>query len=89
MVRGITRNGFQFEVSKDIANDMELLELLEKMIDNNLLVLGKVCKKVLGEDQKKALYEHLRREDGRVPVNEVNGAIEDIFDAVGKAGKNS
>lgn len=89
MVRGTTKSGFQFEVSKDVANDMELLEMLEEMTDENIFAMGKVCKKILGEAQKKALYNHLRTEDGRVPVNMVSETITEIFKAIGTEGKNS
>lgn len=89
MVRGTTKSGFQFEVSKDVVNDMELLELLEEMTDENFFVMGKTCKKILGENQKKALYDHLRTDDGRVPVDAVSEVITEIFNAMGTEGKNS
>lgn len=89
MIRGITRSGFSFEVSKNIGNNMELLEALSDMSDKDLLAMSRVCKLVFGEKQKKALYDHLRTEDGRVPIESVNDAIKDVFEAAGKAGKNS
>lgn len=89
IVTGITRSGFCFEVNKNIGDNMELLEALSDMSDSDLLAMSRVCKIVFGEKQKKALYDHLRTEDGRVPIESVNDALKDVFEAVGKAGKNS
>lgn len=89
MVIGTTNSGFRYEVKKNVANDMELLEALEEMSDENPFAMAKVCKRVFGEKQKKALYDHLRTEDGRVPVEMVSDAITEVFNAIGTAGKNS
>lgn len=87
MIRGETKSGFRFEVSEELGNDMELLEALAELDGGNALALLPVCRKVLGE-QKKALYDFLRTEDGRVPVDKVTAEIFDIFAAV-KDGKKS
>lgn len=89
MIKGTTRSGFSFEVNKNIGDNMELLEALADMSDKDLLAMSRVCKIIFGEKQKKELYDYLRTEDGRVPVEGVNDAIKDVFEAVGKAGKNS
>lgn len=87
MVKGITKSGFTFEVNKEAFNNMELLDALNEM-DKNLLAVPHVCKMLLGENGKKALYDHLRLEDGRVPVDAVTEEIKDIFISIGKEGKN-
>jgi hypothetical protein len=79
-MRGTTATGFEFEVSDQINNDMELLEALESMQDGDALALAKVARKILGK-QKDALYDHLRTEDGRVPIEAVTQEIKDIFGA--------
>lgn len=79
-MRGTTASGFEFEVSDQINNDMELLEALESMQDGDALALAKVARKILGK-QKDALYDHLRTEDGRVPIEAVTQEIKDIFGA--------
>ena len=89
MITGTTRSGFSIEISENLGNNMELLEVLEELTDKNPYALARACKIVLGEQQKKALYNHLRTEDGRVPVEGVSDAISDIFGAAGKQGKNS
>ncbi len=86
MMKGATRHGFAFEVSKKVLDDMELLDAIAE-IDTNPLALSKVLVKVIGPEQKKALYDHLRGEDGRVSVRAVSEAISDIFTSSGQ-GKN-
>ena len=87
MVTGTTRSGFAFEVAEDIGNDMELFEALCDLDDGKMAAAVTVCRKILG-DHKKALYDHLRGKDGRVPVDKVAEEIADILAAV-KDGKKS
>ena len=49
----------------------------------------KLLNMVLGEEQKKRLYDHLRTEDGRVPTQAIGDAMEEIFAAAGDQSKNS
>ena len=54
----------------------------------NPLLMPKLCKMLLGEEQKKRLYDHLRSEDGRVPIEATTNAIQEIFNSPGDL-KNS
>lgn len=83
-----TKSGFECEVNADALNDMEVLDLLCEMQDGNALVMGKLVTKLLGKDGRAALYEHYRKEDGRVPTEDVGNAISEIFNSFA-AGKNS
>lgn len=87
MITGTTRSGFEFKVAEDIANDMELFEALCDLDAGIATAAVPVCRKVLGS-QKAALYDHLRDENGRVPVDKVADEIADILNAV-KDGKKS
>lgn len=89
MIQATTKSGFNFEVSENVGDNMELLELLSEMKEGDYLAMSKVCKMTLGKEGKKALYDHLRTEDGRVPVASVIETIIEIFEAAGKAGKKS
>lgn len=86
-MKGTTRSGFEFEVADDIINDMELFEALCDLDAGDARAVVPVCRIVLG-GQKKALYDHLRTENGRVPVDKVSEEIFDILTAL-KAGKKS
>jgi len=87
MISGETRSGFRFEVDEDIANDMELFEALCDLDNGDGTAVVPIVRIVLG-DQKKALYEHLRAKNGRVPVTAVSEEIADILSAM-NGGKKS
>lgn len=44
---------------------------------------------VLGQEQKKALYDHLSAQEGRVKVSTVMNTMEEIIAVFGEQGKNS
>ena len=88
MIKGITKSGFSYELDETKLDDMELLDAIAE-VDSNPLNISKVLKTILGEDQRKALYDHLRDDTGRVSVKAVTEAIADIFSSSGSDGKNS
>lgn len=87
MITGTTKSGFTFSVPEDVVNDMELFEALCDLDDGDATAVVPVVRRVLG-NQKKALYDHLRTDAGRVPVDKVAEEIADILSAV-KDGKKS
>lgn len=87
MITGKTESGFEFRVSKDVANDYELVEILGEMEDNPLL-LSTVVNRVLGKEQSKELKDHVRNEQGFVPTDVMMKEIEAIFKS-GQETKNS
>lgn len=87
IITGTTQSGFAFSISAEVLDDMELLDTIAS-IDENPLALSKALKRLLGKEQHKALYDHLRNEQGRVPVLAVSEAIVDIFTNSGTQGKN-
>lgn len=88
MVKGTTKSGFEFEFDELRLDDMEFIELAAEA-DTNVTLLPKLLNMVLGEEQKRRLYDHLRAEDGRVPIQAIGDAMEEIFDAAGDQAKNS
>lgn len=88
MIKGTTASGFAYEVEKAAMNDMELVELLADGGENNPMTYPKMTEMIFGKEQKQRLYEHLRDEKGRVPVDGVMDALKDVFTAFGSAGKN-
>ena len=89
MVSGKTKTGFEFSVDENAMNDMRLVDLLaDKDIDPAFQVSG-VLRYLLPGDQREKLYEHVKTETGRVPVEAISREITDIFAAVGEPGKNS
>ena len=88
MITGVTKTGFHFRVDENAMNDMELVDILADDSMDDSFRMSHVLRKLLPGEQRKALYDHVRV-DGRVPVDAVVSAVEDIFTAMGQAGKNS
>lgn len=89
MKEGVTKTGFHFSLEDDAMDDMDLVEELANMQENDLIAITRVVTMVFGPDQKKALYDHLRTQEGRVKVSTVMDAIKDAFAVFGEQGKNS
>lgn len=82
-----TRSGFECEVDENVLNDMEIIDLaLEADEDeqNQLIIYGKLIRKILPEDTKKRLYEHIRDESGRVPPDALLAELTDMFNDINK-----
>ena len=86
-MKGKTSTGFEFDIEDERLDDMELVDIMAE-IDENPLLMPKLCKMLLGEEQKKRLYDHLRSEDGRVPIEATTNAMQEIFNSPGDL-KNS
>lgn len=88
MISGVTKSGFSFCVDENFVNDMEVVDILADSSIDDAFRASMLIKKLLPGDQRKALYDHVRK-DGRVPVDEVVAAVADIFASMGGLGKNS
>jgi len=78
MLKGTTESGFRFEVEDETLNDYELFELISE-VDGNPLLLPKLVKKLLGDEQKNNLINHVRGEDGRAPLDKISQEVMEIF----------
>lgn len=87
MIRGKLESGFEYEVADEIRDNMELLDAVVESEDNPLAV-SKVVKLLLGEDQRRRLYDHLRTDEGNVPIMAVGNAVAEIFRGSGQEVKN-
>lgn len=88
LVRGTTASGFAYSLPADAADNMELVDALADAMDDSPVAISRVCRLFLGDETRKALYDHLRAPDGRVPTAAVMDDLMEIFSAFGKAGKN-
>ena len=89
MVKCVTKSGFICELDENLLNNMELIDVLADDTMDMGFRASKAVKLILGAENRKQLYDHLRAPDGRVPVEAVNAALEDIFESFGQSGKNS
>lgn len=85
IVKGKTETGFEFEIDRDCI-DMELLDDLAEMQENPAIT-GRVLNRLLGKEQKRALYDHVRDEAGHVPIDKAAAELVDIFKGL-ENGKN-
>ena len=72
---------------KNGQDNMELVDAISES-EQNPVALSTILQLLLGREQKKRLYDHLRTETGTVPVEAVSTAIADIFSGCGTEGKN-
>lgn len=79
MKKGKTKSGFTYSVNDKMGDDMELLEALAKLDQGDVTVVPMVLDRILGEKQKRKLYDHVREEDGRVPITRISTELADIF----------
>ena len=88
MVRCETKTGFVCELPENVMDNMELLDVMADESIDAAFRASAAVKMIFGVENRKRLYDHLRTEDGRVPVAAVDEALEDIFQSFGKHGKN-
>lgn len=78
-IKGKTSKGFVFEIKKSSLDNMELVDALAELDDGNVLLISKILTMLLGKEQKKALYDSLRTDEGNVPMEDVTQAITEIL----------
>ena len=88
MKKGKTESGFKWEIDENVLDDMELIDAMAASQGEDPTQISTVVTKIFGADQKKKLYDHVRAEDGRVPISKVADIITEIINAIGEDGKN-
>lgn len=83
-----TESGFTIEIDEEAFDDMEVVDMLAE-VDDNLLIVPKLLLKTLGKDGKKALYDFVRNEKGRVPSKAAMTLFEEVMRMAGEETKNS
>lgn len=82
-----TTSGFECDVDNEVLDDIEVLDYLAAIDGGEVMKYPKLLSKLFAPEVKKALYDHVRTEDGRVPYAAFDAEITDIFNAI-KGGKN-
>lgn len=88
MKKGKTESGFKYEIDEKVLDDMELIDAMAASQGDDPTQISTVVVKIFGVDQRKKLYDHVRAEDGRVPITEVANIITEIIESLGDDGKN-
>lgn len=88
MIKGKTKRGFAYSIENDNV-DQEFLDALSEAEDGDPLKVSKALRLLLGEEQRKKLYDYLRNDKGKVPIKDVVEAFADILANDGTGTKNS
>lgn len=83
-----TDSGFECVIENEALEDAEMFDDLVALQHGDVPALMSLFKRLLGEEQKKALYEHCRNSRGRVLYTTLADEMKSIFEQVKKA-KNS
>lgn len=86
-MKGTTESGYKFNIDEKTLNNMELVEAIAEL-DENQLALPRVLDLLIGKEGKKTLYDHVRNEDGIVPVDKVAEEVRSIFTTMREKQKN-
>lgn len=87
-MKGVTESGFKFNISDKALKNMELLEVMAE-VDSNRLLLPKLLSMLLGDDQKKQLYDHVRDDEGYVDTDKITEEVLAMIHILNEgAGKN-
>lgn len=88
MIKGKTKSGFSFQLEESALDNFELIEEFAKADSGDVGALVRGITMLLGEEQKKRLYEHLRTDKGNVPIEAFQKAIFEIMEKAGVETKN-
>lgn len=90
MTEGVTTSGFKYALEDAVFDDWELLEELEALESGDPSATIRLMRRLLGEEQFKALKEHLRDpETGRVKASDMLKAQHEIMGTDRDPAKNS
>jgi len=86
VIKGKTKTNFEYNIDKKILNDYELLEEIDN-IGKNPVIIIKLLRRLLQEEQLEKLKEHIRNEEGMVPIDKMEKELEDIFNGINEIKK--
>lgn len=83
-------NGFTVKVEDNAFDNIELLDALEEAREEDPLAFSKAMRIVLGADQRKKLYDHIKAEKQSAVVtpDEIADVFTEIVEALGDTAKN-
>lgn len=88
VIKGETSTGFSFSIPAHNLDNMELIDAIAGLNDADPLAMSRVVVLLLGKEQRKSLYDHVRRKDGTVPSEQVGNEMTEIFTLSNKEVKN-
>ena len=79
MIEGKTKSGFAYSIPEKRLRNVDLMEAMRAFEKGDKLAVVDVLTLMLGEEQKKALYDHVRDEDGIVPDEAVSAELGEML----------
>lgn len=82
--------GFEADIDEQVINDMEFLDLVADFDagdEKKIFAMQKMSIVLLGQDGKKRLYDALRNEEGRVPVDAYGETMAELIGQLGSKKK--
>lgn len=80
-----TKTGFEFQVESDAMDDLEVFEAIRNANNPDISAMDRTAavfeafRHIVGEEQDKALREHLKATNGKLRTSEYKAEIEDFF----------
>lgn len=87
MRTGTTSSGFKYQIEEDAFDDYELLEVLSEIDKGQTGRIVDMVDMLFSKEQKAALKEHVKKENGKIPASKLLTEVMDIFQKE-KEGKN-
>lgn len=84
MTHIVTSTGFECDIDPIVMDDMEVLDLVVRIDKTDPLAYPPFLDKIMGAENKAALYNHVREADGRVPMGKISEEIAEILDQIGE-----
>ncbi len=87
MAHIVTKTGFEIDMTPDVFDDMEVFELIVEVDKGDATKLPALFGLIFTPEQKTALYEHCRSENGRVPITAIAAEFAQIMEGMKDAEK--
>lgn len=87
MITGKTSTGFKYQLEDGVFDDYELLEILRNIDKGESGYIVDMIDIMFTTEQKKALKEHVREKNGKIPASKLLKEVMEIFQSE-KEGKN-
>lgn len=75
----VTSSGFRYKIDDEALDDWEILTLLKKVDDGDILAIIDAAPKFLGEKQYQNLQKFLKKKEGKVRTTSMIREIGEIF----------
>ena len=79
MLKGITKSGFEYEITDEVLDDWELFEVFAKIDRGNMTYIIEAAKMLLKYEQLNRLKEHVKQQHGKVLASAMIEEIAEII----------